>query len=121
MGTRRTLSAIVAGTGFEGRASQIRAFCRIGSEIQLRREPDNLHHPEAIAVWLRASILWGLWRPWFQIGYIRSVVANSWAPKIDSGRMVVLSARINSLYAPIDNEHPRVSLAVEVEDRDLDA
>lgn len=109
----KTIQAIVAGTGFENRAERIRAFCKEGAPVQLRREPDNKHDPEAIAVWMRCSVFLGLWKPWAQIGYIKAPRADSLAPKLDSGAYTVRSAIVRSLYAPKGRDHPRVSLEIE--------
>ncbi len=110
-----SIGVVVTGTGFEGRAARIRAFCREGSEVQLRREPNNPYDADAIAVWLRCRVFFGLWKPWGQIGYIKAARADSWAAKIDSGEMKVRRAYVRSLYAPQGREHPRVSLTIDVE------
>lgn len=113
----REISAIVAGTGFEGRASLIRAHCREGSPIDLRREPTNPHDPEAIAVWMRCNLLFGLVKTWKKIGYIKAARADGLAPKIDSGVIVVEHASVRSFYAPSGRDHPRVSLSILVSDK----
>jgi hypothetical protein len=112
----KTISAIVAGTGFEGRAPRIRRFCKVGAEISLRREPNNLHDSDAIAVWMRCSVLWGLWRPWAQIGYIKAARADGMAKKMDAGRLVVRDARVHSFDVYPTLDHPRVSLRIRVEE-----
>nr|WP_145546402.1 HIRAN domain-containing protein [Variovorax boronicumulans] len=108
----KTYAAIVAGTGHEGRAPRIRAFCRQGASVRLKREPMNQHDRNAIAVYARLHLLWGLWRPWHHIGYIKADRAASWAPKMDSGELTFVSAVVDSLYAPVGQDHPRVSLRV---------
>ena len=52
--------AIVAGTGFEGRAAIIRKHCRPRMPVTLRREPKNAHDPNAVAVMLVVPRVGGL-------------------------------------------------------------
>ena len=111
----KSIRAIVAGTGYEGRAERIRALCRDGAEISLRREPSNPHDAEAIAVWMRGSRVFGLWKAWTQIGYVKAPRADHLAPRLDSGEYRVVRAFVVSFYAPKEKEHPRVSIEIEVE------
>lgn len=105
-------AAVVAGTGFEGRAEIIRRYCRENMEVVLRREPGNVHDQNAIAVYIPAPRLWGLLGSSLRrIGFIKSSVAKSLAPKMDSG--LVVSGCVNSFYAPPGFDSPRVSLWLE--------
>jgi hypothetical protein len=108
----KTYAAIVAGTGHVGRGPRIQAFCQQGASVRLKREPSNQHDRNAIAVYARLHVLWGLWRPWHHIGYITADRAANWAPKMDSGELTFVSAVVESLYAPVGRDHPRVSLRV---------
>lgn len=104
--------AIVAGTGFEGRAGIIRKHCKNGMPVQLRREPRNPHDPNAIAVFISTPRLFGLLgQSNTQIGYIKAAAAKGLAAKIDAGTEV--SGFVKSFYAPDDADHPRVSLRLE--------
>ncbi len=104
--------AIVAGTGFEGRAEIIRRHVRPGMTAHLIREPSHPHDPNAVAVIIHVPRLFGLFgqRP-AQIGYIKSAAAKSVAKKMDAGTKITGS--ITSFYAPDGMEHPRVSLRLE--------
>ncbi len=103
--------AIVAGTGFEGRDKIIKAHCKEGAGIKLKREPHNKYDPNAIAVYMEAPVLFGLLGQRFkQIGYVKSNSAESLATKMDSG--MKLTAVVASFYAPPDREHPRVSIEI---------
>lgn len=53
-------SSIVAGTGFEGRAVIIQRYCKEGSKVALKREPNNKHDSNSIAVYLEVPRLFGL-------------------------------------------------------------
>lgn len=104
--------AIVAGTGYEGRAEIIRKSVRSGMGVTLRREPNNRHDPNAIAVWIEIASFWGIFgKRQVQIGYIKSGAAASVAKKMDGG--VHVTAQITSFYAPGGREHPRVSLRLD--------
>ncbi|MBJ2155289.1 HIRAN domain-containing protein [Variovorax sp. IB41] len=111
----KSIRAVVAGTGFEDRAERIRRFCQDGAEIDLRREPKNRFDPEAIGVWMRCRLFFGLWKPWAMIGYIQADRADQLAPKMDSGESRVIRAYVKSFYAPSGREHPRVSVEIEIE------
>ena len=106
--------AIVAGTGFEGRPSIIRRYCREGQLVELRREPNNRYDPDAIAVYIETPILFGLLgRKRRQIGYIKASAADGLAKLMDDGLNV--DARVASFYAPPGKDHPRVSLELNYE------
>ena len=118
MPTIKGVRAIVAGTGFEGRAPNIRRFCREGVAVQLRREPYNPYDKDAIAVYMRCSQLFGLWRPWMSIGYVKAARADGLAPKMDSGQYKVRRAYVHSFDVYPGLEHPRVSIQIEFDVRE---
>ena len=104
--------AIVAGTGFEGRADIIRKHCKDGMPVQLRRDPSNPYDPNAIAVFISVPRMFGLLgQSLTQIGYIKAAAAKGVAARIDAGTEV--SGFIKSFYAPSGIDHPRVSLRLE--------
>ena len=106
-------SAILAGTGFEGRDARIRAYARPGMSVTLAREPRNPHDENAIAVYLPV-------RRWYtpfkavplQIGYIKKSRAASMAKQMDAGGQIV-SATIKSMDTY--DKHPRVSLSIKTD------
>ncbi len=105
-------NVIIAGTGFNNRASIIRRFCREGMKAVLKREPDNPYDPNAIAVCIEVPRLLGLFGNVLkQIGYIKASAAKGLAKRMDEG--LSIQARVTSFYAPSDREHPRVSLELE--------
>jgi hypothetical protein len=109
----KTIAAIVAGTGFEGRQDIIRSHCKEGALVELRREPQNKHDPEAIGVWMQCSHLMGLIKTWRQIGYIKAARADRLATQLDDGSLIINKATVRSFNAPSGREHPRVSLEIE--------
>lgn len=103
-------SAIVAGTGFEGRASVIRLLVYPGTKVYLVPEPNNKHDKNAIAVKVRVIKWYFLFIPLkVGIGYIKKTRAVTIAKKLrDGGR--VLDARVKSV--DLEMNHPRVSLRI---------
>ncbi len=107
-------TAIVAGTGFEGRAEVIRSHCREGSRVILKRDPANLYDANAVAVYLAIPRLGGLLgTDMCQIGFIKANTAKSLAKRIDAGTEV--HAVVKNYWAPPDREHPRVTLELSNE------
>lgn len=106
-------SSIVTGTGFEGRKSIIDRYCKEGRGVVLKREPNNSHDENAVAVYLRVPRLFGLLgASKKQIGYIKSNTAKSLAKKMDSGTKV--TAYVKSFYAPEGMDHPRVTIELDI-------
>ncbi len=101
--------AIVAGTGFDGRAEIVRKHVRQGMLVQLRRELSNRHDPNAVAVLIEVPKLFGLLgKGWKQIGYIKSDAASHIAAKMDSGLSV--TGFVKSFHAPEGGESIRESV-----------
>ncbi|HET9030183.1 MAG TPA: helicase-related protein [Candidatus Aquilonibacter sp.] len=78
----------LAGVSFDGRQDVI-AGLNVGVELELRRQPDNAHDPNAIAVFFGA----------LQLGFIKAGIAKHIAPLIDDGARY--RARIESLTGPL--------------------
>ena len=104
-------AAIVAGTGFEGRASVIRKHCHVGTEVVLEREPDNMNDSNAIAVYLKVPKFGGLFGTGLtKIGYIKKGTAKSLAKAMDAGTNI--TGHVESFYAPPGRDYPRVTLEI---------
>lgn len=102
-------TAVVAGTGFAGRANVIRAHCREGLAVELRRDRGNAHDANAVAVFITVPVLFGLLgKAPKQIGFIKAGTAAHLAKKLDAGTRV--DARVKSFYAPDGRDHPRVTI-----------
>ena len=105
-------NVILAGTGFYNRASIIQRHCRNGLKAVLKREPDNPHDPNAIAVFIEVPRLFGLLGSALQqIGYIKASAAKGLAKRIDEG--LSIQARVASVFAPSGRDYPRVSLELD--------
>lgn len=105
--------AIVAGTGFEGRAARIRMFAKPGMPVYLIPEPNNRHDPNAIAVHLRLRKWYTLFiKTSLQIGYIKRDRAATFTRKMNEGGKI-LSAHIHSMDTY--DKHPRVSIEIDTD------
>jgi hypothetical protein len=79
--------------GYE-RQKYIRSYCKPGTPLILKREPNNPHDANAIGVWVKAKAL-VFFADTVQIGYIGAEVAEELAPIIDRGGKV--EARISEI------------------------
>ncbi len=66
------------------RQSYIKAFCKPGMPLILKREPDNKFDNNAVGVWIKARALIFFTNE-IQIGYLESDTARSLAGYIDNG------------------------------------
>ena len=88
----RTFHSKVAGVSAKNadgypRQKYILAFCKAGVPLILKREPDNPHDANAVAVSIKARTLI-VFSAEVQIGYLNADVASEIAPYIDSGGTV---------------------------------
>lgn len=85
--------------------------CDKNSEIVLKREPNNPYDSNAIAVYVKSSTMFGLFKSLDQIGYIKEKLANRLAKLMDEGKPVTVS--VDSVYISPNVEYPRVSLKIK--------
>lgn len=105
-------SAVVAGTGFEGRASIIQRYCKEGKAVVLKREPGNQHDPNAVAVYLAVPRLFGLLgTSRKKIGYIKASKSSTIAKKMDAGEKI--TGYVKYCLASEGREFPKVTLDLE--------
>lgn len=98
----------VVGTGFEGRATIIRKYCRETMDVQFRRERNNPHDENAVSVWVTIPGIIGVKHR--QIGYLKKSHAARIAKVLDARHK--LWAQIDEIYDPDGQAHPRVRLNV---------
>ena len=98
----------VVGTGFEGRARIIRKHCHKTMGVELRREPNNSHDPNAVSVWVEVRSFLGSKRK--LIGYLKRSHAERIAKVLDKNYR--LWAQIDEIYDPEGKEFPNVKLNV---------
>jgi single-stranded-DNA-specific exonuclease len=74
IGAASSFNTKVVGVSFEGRQDVVAAL-RPGEAVELRRDPENIHDPNAIGVWFGA----------LQLGFLKRAIAARVAPNFDSG------------------------------------
>lgn len=76
----------VSASNSNGRSRQnyIRAFCKPGMPLILKREPDNPYDKNAVAVWIKARAML-FFTAEVQIGYLSAHVAAEIADHLDNG------------------------------------
>ncbi len=87
------------GVSFEGRQDTI-AGMRVGSELELRRQPDNPYDANAVAAFFGA----------LQLGFVSKEIAKHVAPVMDGG--VRYRARVESLTGGSDGKNRGVNVYV---------
>jgi hypothetical protein len=94
----------------DGRARQdcIRAVCRAGMRLMLRREPNNRFDENAIGVWIKVRARW-VFTDEVQIGYISAALAAELARWLDSGNSI--SAEISEVTG---GRHGNETLGVNI-------
>lgn len=65
------------------RQETIRQMVKAGQKLELRREPENPHSSDAVAVWLRKRVL--LVKVGYHLGYLPGEVARDVARAMDEG------------------------------------
>ena len=101
----------VFGTRYYGRAKTVRKHCDVTMGVQLRREPNNFHDPNAVSVWVEVPGFFGARK--MCIGYLKRSHAKRVAKALDNDN--TLWAQIYEIYDPEDAEYPYVSLNVGYE------
>lgn len=86
----RSFHSYVAGVTYNNpdgssRQAYIRKFVKAGMPAKLKREPNNQHDENAIAVWVTAKLVFGLIKEDIQVGYLPAEIAEDLAPHVDSG------------------------------------
>jgi len=104
-------TAVVAGTGFSGRAKIIRRYCQENEPVYLKRDFYNQHDEHAIGVYITAPRLFGLLgNGKRQIGYIKSATAKQLCKRINKGEIV--KGKVRYVLAPPDRLHPKVTIEI---------
>jgi hypothetical protein len=103
----KSVFTIVGGTTIPDRAAIVRANCREGSEVELRREPDN---PACIGVWLACPALRGLLKAWRKIGEVPPSTGDELLAPADVSSTVVARGTVRTVYAPIGRDEAVVTV-----------
>lgn len=104
---RNSVFTIVGGTTIPDRAAVIRAFCREGSEVELRREPSD---SSCIGVWLPCPMLKGLLTTWKRIGEVPAKTGEELRFSEDMSSTLVARGTVKTVYAPVGREEAVVTV-----------
>ena len=108
----KSLFTILGGTTIPDRAAVVRAECREGSRVELRRrdavDPTGAH----IDVWLECSALLGLVKAWKKIGHVPDETAAALPPDSDISSSIVAYGTVKSMYAPMDRDEAVVTIEI---------
>lgn len=91
------------------RQNYILAFCKPGTPLILKREPDNVYDKNAIGVWIKATAFF-FFTSEVQIGFISAELAGELARHIDNGGYV--SGHILNVTGGTEN---KTSLGVNIQ------
>ena len=106
----RSVFTILGGTTIPERAAIVRAECREGSHIELRRQDEADTDGERISVWLECRSLLGLLKTWKKIGYVPDETAAALVPISDENATVVAHGTVKAVYAPIGRDEAVVTV-----------
>lgn len=111
----QTFHSKVAGVSWsnpngKSRQDVIRAYCRPGMPLVLRREPENPYDANAVGVWIRTRVFL-FFETELQIGYLNRSVAREIAEHVDNGGPV--TARITEVTGG-STEKPTYGVNIEL-------
>jgi hypothetical protein len=104
---QNSIFTIVGGTTIPDRAAIVRAHCREGSEVELRREVADA---SSIGVWLPCPMLKGLLKSWKKIGEVPVETGNALLAPADLSSTVVVRGTVKTVYAPAGRDEAVVTV-----------
>ena len=105
----RPIFTILGGTTIPDRAAIVRAECREGSRVELRRRDANSSH---IDVWLECRPRLRLMKAWKRIGHVPEEMALSLLALADKSSTVVAQGTVKTVYAPASREEAVVTVEI---------
>lgn len=105
----RSIFIILGGTTIPERAAIVRAECREGSRVELRRRDANGAH---IDVWLECRPRLRLMKAWKVIGHVPEETAVSLLPLADKSSTVIALGTVKTVYAPAGRDEAVVTVEV---------
>lgn len=112
-----TIFTILGGTTIPDRAAIVRADCKEGSRVELRRPKGAVAESSSIHVWLECSSLMGLVKVWKLIGHVPVETAAALLPAGDANPGVVAYGTVKSVYAPAGRDEAVVTVEVCPQER----
>jgi len=108
----RTIFTILGGTTIPERAAIVRAHCREGSRVELRRRNAAEDDDACIDVWLECRSLVGFIKAWKKIGHVPLDTAAALLPDDDANAAVVAYGTVKAVYAPEGRDEAVVSVEI---------
>jgi len=108
----KTVFTILGGTTIPDRAAIVRADCREGSHVELRRQDEADADGRRIDVWLECRTLLGLVKTWKKIGYVPEETAAALLPVSDESAAVVAGGTVKAVYAPAGRDEAVVTVEI---------
>ena len=105
---------ILGGTTIPDRAAIVRAECREGSRVELRRQEEGEADGTRIDVWLECRSLLGLVKVWKKIGHVPDQTAAAILPTSESNSTVVAHGTVRTVYAPAGRGEAAVTVEINV-------
>ena len=65
----------------------IRRYCRKGKPLEVRPEPKNRHHRNALGLWVMSRRLF-IFPVWHQVGYVSEDLADELKPELRAGATI---------------------------------
>ena len=109
----KSIFTILGGTTIPDRAALVRAECREGSRVELRRQEGVDPSRARIDVWLECKAVLGLARAWKKMGHVPEETAAALPPKGDISSRVVAYGTVKAVYAPIGRDEAMVTIAID--------
>jgi hypothetical protein len=100
---------ILGGTTIPDRAAIVRAECREGARVELRRRDANGTH---IDVWLECGPRLRLLKSWKLIGHVPEEMASSLLPHANKSATVIAEGTVKTVYAPAGRDEAVVTVEI---------
>ena len=108
----QSIFTILSGTTIPDRAAVVRAECREGSRVELRRQPGVDPNAARIDVWLECKALLGLVKAWKKIGHVPEETAAALPPNGDISSSIVAYGTVKAMYAPTGRDEAVVTVEI---------
>lgn len=109
MAAEPSIFTILGGTTIPDRAAIVRAECREGSRVELRRHGAAGAH---IDVWLECRPRLGLVKPWKMIGHVPDEAVAALLPLAEEGSTVIAHGTVRTVYAPAGRDEAVVTVEI---------
>ena len=108
----KSIFTILGGTTTPDRAALVRAECREGSRVELRRQLGVDPAVARIDVWLECTALLGLVKAWKKLGHVPEETAAELPPDGDASSSIVGYGTVKSIYAPVGRDEAVVTVEI---------